>query len=460
MEATLHYLKLVNWILIFGLIGIALAPLFLPRRQRSVEPVIKRTVFLPLLVGFILWALAYGLDLFMKADPLLVKRLVTSIDLIVVTAFVSCGSALLRLQQRIHPSLPSPSPRGFDHKWFVALPARLCSSRLTFLVFLVIGAGILIPLLLTSGTPWHLDAHDAVFSFFGMSVLGLGFLRELNRWRADLTSVMTAGALLLYAASQLLVYFESIQIPVYTFGLLSKGIMFMGIASFFELSREARLAFRSAYRQAHEEFSDSILRLLAHHRSARHSIYNATSKQGFIIRELQRLTPGELHPHLDKIVAQAKEIEQQAQTLLSLSEADELFEHRPVQEFLESVRQELDGIYSCRICCETDGDADFEVPNEVLREALHRIIENAAKAGAAQVVLSARSEPDQNVITIANNGPPIPSAGRQKLFNTRRGGFWVARRIAINLGGTISLQSSDSQGTRFEIILPRSEADD
>ncbi len=65
-------------------------------------------------------------------------------------------------------------------------------------------------------------------------------------------------------------------------------------------------------------------------------------------------------------------------------------------------------------------------------------------------------------IIVADNGPGIPEADREKLFmpyysTKRRGsglGLAIVRRIVAEHGGSIEVGSNPPTGTRFTIELP------
>ena len=65
-------------------------------------------------------------------------------------------------------------------------------------------------------------------------------------------------------------------------------------------------------------------------------------------------------------------------------------------------------------------------------------------------------------IVIADNGPGIPAADRDKLFmpyysTKQRGsglGLAIVRRIIVEHGGSIEVEDNDPMGTRFIVELP------
>ena len=65
-------------------------------------------------------------------------------------------------------------------------------------------------------------------------------------------------------------------------------------------------------------------------------------------------------------------------------------------------------------------------------------------------------------IVIADNGPGIPAADRDKLFmpyysTKQRGsglGLAIVRRIIVEHGGSIEVENNDPMGTRFIVELP------
>jgi len=85
----------------------------------------------------------------------------------------------------------------------------------------------------------------------------------------------------------------------------------------------------------------------------------------------------------------------------------------------------------------------------------------------SEVVLAWRSEPDEKVLTVHNEGPPIEPRLRDQLFEPfKRGdgagsdwggvglGLYIVKQIVQTHGGTVLVSSEAGQGTTFEVRLP------
>ena len=113
---------------------------------------------------------------------------------------------------------------------------------------------------------------------------------------------------------------------------------------------------------------------------------------------------------------------------------------------------------------------------EQIRRVVINLVDNAVEAlGGSQATLRPDGDPPRIVIEtrrdavngvariiVADNGPGIPAADRDKLFmpyysTKQRGsglGLAIVRRIIAEHGGAIDVQNNDPQGTRFVIELP------
>lgn len=109
---------------------------------------------------------------------------------------------------------------------------------------------------------------------------------------------------------------------------------------------------------------------------------------------------------------------------------------------------------------------------ELLRLAISQLLDNACKYSSpgSAVTLSISREHDQIAVRVLSSGNPIPSSERSRIFERfYRGvdgrrvgpgsglGLFVARKIALALGGSIELDGDNpgaANGTVFRLALP------
>jgi signal transduction histidine kinase len=103
-----------------------------------------------------------------------------------------------------------------------------------------------------------------------------------------------------------------------------------------------------------------------------------------------------------------------------------------------------------------------------LTQVVRNLVDNAQRHAATQVAISLRREDDELVLVVDDDGPGIPEAEREHVFDrfTRldeaRGradggaglGLAVVRRVVEHHGGTVSVVESDLGGARFIVRLP------
>jgi len=108
---------------------------------------------------------------------------------------------------------------------------------------------------------------------------------------------------------------------------------------------------------------------------------------------------------------------------------------------------------------------------EQLFRVMANLVRNARQAVAASghpgtVTVSARDHERDWRITVADDGPGLPSKARDHLFTpfqggARKGGSGLGLAISSELvrghGGTLDLKQSDASGTIFEIRLPKGD---
>ncbi|MFL6843867.1 MAG: ATP-binding protein [Allosphingosinicella sp.] len=102
-------------------------------------------------------------------------------------------------------------------------------------------------------------------------------------------------------------------------------------------------------------------------------------------------------------------------------------------------------------------------PGELLEAVLETLVENSRQAGAHRVTIGGERRSAKLVLRIADDGPGVPPADRERIFEPfhtgRRSeggsglGLSIARSLLASCGGTIVSKEAD-EGAVFEIILP------
>jgi signal transduction histidine kinase len=130
---------------------------------------------------------------------------------------------------------------------------------------------------------------------------------------------------------------------------------------------------------------------------------------------------------------------------------------------------------SCVLHFDADGDLTGDWDASRLRQVVSNLLGNAIQHGAADgtVRLAVRgTSPDEVVLSVHNDGPPIPPQLLSTIFDPlvhgtsrelrkqrRPGsiglGLYIAREIATAHGGSIDVRSTEQTGTDFSVRLPR-----
>ena len=121
---------------------------------------------------------------------------------------------------------------------------------------------------------------------------------------------------------------------------------------------------------------------------------------------------------------------------------------------------------------QTSGDLSGAWDADRLTQALTNLVGNAVQHGAAgtPIRVFARGVPGEVTFSVQNEGPPIPADRQAAIFregqrvggrdaaSDRRHqglGLYIVERIVAAHGGSVTVRSSQTEGTTFTIRLPR-----
>lgn len=182
----------------------------------------------------------------------------------------------------------------------------------------------------------------------------------------------------------------------------------------------------------------------------------------------ETMSPAERRRFLDNIAADAGRLSQLVTRLLDLARADMAAPETgaavdlagPVmraaeEEGADGFRVELDL---------APGLPPVAVPAATVEKVLAVLLQNARQAGAAAAMIRARPEAEVVVLTVEDDGPGVPPADRERLFEPfftgRRAaggtglGLPIARSLLAASHGSIALADAPA-GAAFRVILPR-----
>jgi signal transduction histidine kinase len=179
------------------------------------------------------------------------------------------------------------------------------------------------------------------------------------------------------------------------------------------------------------------------------------------------MSPAERRRFLDNIAGDSERLSQLVTRLLDLARADmatpapgvaaDLAE--PVRAAIESEARE-DFTISVAL---PPGLPRVAAPAETVEKALVVLLQNARQAGAAHARVSAAARGGEVAITVADDGPGVPHADRERLFEPfftgRRAqggaglGLPIARSLVAASHGRLELEEGGA-GAAFVLTLP------
>lgn len=109
-----------------------------------------------------------------------------------------------------------------------------------------------------------------------------------------------------------------------------------------------------------------------------------------------------------------------------------------------------------------------------LERAVRNLLDNAVRHARSRVEIALAEREGHVVLTVANDGDPVPPAERERIFarfartDAARGrdaggaglGLAITRAIVVRHGGTIALDPDQRDGARFVVELPAAAAPD
>lgn len=185
------------------------------------------------------------------------------------------------------------------------------------------------------------------------------------------------------------------------------------------------------------------------------------------------MSPEERRRFLDNIAADNARLTQLVTRLLDMARADMA---RPGGDVAASVagpvRRVADGVADPGLAIEIDLPSGLPLvaaPETTVEAVLTTLIENSRQAGATRVTISAAVLDGSLVLAVSDDGPGVPEADRERLFEpfftSRRAeggtglGLSIARSLLAASDGALTLATSPA-GARFEMVLPLATADD
>ena len=181
--------------------------------------------------------------------------------------------------------------------------------------------------------------------------------------------------------------------------------------------------------------------------------------------------------HIERIKSSVKNLTEILNDFLSLEKleagmVDAKPENVDLRNFCDEIREEMQEMSKAgqEIIYKYTGDSNANIDKTLLRHVLSNLINNAIKYSTENKLIDFHVENGSFLeITIKDHGIGIPEIDQSKLFDRffRAGnvtaiqgtglGLNIVQRYVERMGGTISMNSIENEGSTFKIILPKYE---
>jgi signal transduction histidine kinase len=180
------------------------------------------------------------------------------------------------------------------------------------------------------------------------------------------------------------------------------------------------------------------------------------------------MSPAERKRFLANIAADSERLSQLVTRLLDLARADMAAPEAGAAADLETPVRTVAAAEASKTFAVTvqlpAGLPTVAVPAATLDHVLTVLVQNSRQAGARTAAITATATPTDVILTVADDGPGVPPADRERLFEpfftSRRAdggtglGLPIARSLLAASHGRIELAASD-RGAAFQVTLPR-----
>ena len=183
---------------------------------------------------------------------------------------------------------------------------------------------------------------------------------------------------------------------------------------------------------------------------------------------LDEMSPAERRRFLDNIAADAERLSQLVTRLLDLARADMAIpEPGAAADIVPPIARAVDGERGPGFAVEVRRPPALPaaaVPAETVEKVVAVLLQNARQAGAGQALVDVAVQGDAVTVTVSDDGPGVPAADRERLFEPfftgRRAqggtglGLPIARSLLAASNGRLELLAGEGAGAAFRVSLP------